>query len=98
MDGEITKDNLQQKILDLKKMYTDHHDVVVAIGECGIDTYYPGSEDSLPLQQELFVAQCALAQELRLPLMLHIRKDFATAFEILKNYRDMTIYIHCRGF
>ena len=64
MDGEITADNLQQKILDLKKMYTDHHDVVVAIGECGIDTYYPGSEDFLQLQKKLFIAQCDLAQEL----------------------------------
>lgn len=98
MDGEISSDNLQQKILDLKKMYTDHHNVVVAIGECGIDTYYPGSEAFLSLQQQLFVAQCDLAQELGLPLMLHIRKDFDTAFSILQNYRDMTIYIHCRGF
>jgi len=98
MDGEISSDNLQQKILDLKKMYEEYKNVVVAIGECGIDTYYPGSEAFLPLQQQLFVAQCDLAKELGLPLMLHIRKDFDTAFNILQNYRDMTIYIHCRGF
>ncbi len=98
VDGEIIADNLQQKILDLKKMYVDHKDVIVAIGECGIDTYYPGSEEFLPLQQQLFAAQCTLAQELWLPLMLHIRKDFESAFEILKKYSDMTVYIHCRGF
>jgi TatD DNase family protein len=82
----------------LKKLYEDNKDHIVAIGECGIDTYYPGSENSLSLQKQLFTLQCNLAQELHLPLMIHIRKDFLSAFEILKNYRDMTIYVHCRGF
>lgn len=97
-DGEISEENIQQKIVDLKKMYEENKEYIVAIGECGIDTYYPGSEDSLELQKKLFVAQCDLAKELDLPLMVHIRKNFASAFEILQKYRDLTVYIHCRGF
>lgn len=97
-DGEISEENIQQKIVDLKKMYEENKEYIVAIGECGIDTYYPGSEDSLELQKKLFVAQCDLAKELNLPLMVHIRKDFDSAFEILQNYRDLTVYVHCRGF
>lgn len=96
--GDITEENLQQKILDLKLLYEENTDVVVAIGECGIDTYYPGSEDFLSLQKRLFTLQCDLAKELNLPLMVHIRRDFLSAFEILKNYHDMTIYIHCWWF
>ena len=79
-------------------MYEENKEYIVAIGECGIDTYYPGSEDSLELQKKLFVAQCDLAKELDLPLMVHIRKNFASAFEILQKYRDLTVYIHCRSF
>jgi len=97
-DGEITEENIQQKIIDLKKLYEENKEYIVAIGECGIDTYYPGSENFLSLQKKLFTLQCDFAKELNLPLMVHIRKNFETAFEILKNYRDMTIYIHCRGF
>ena len=97
-DGEISEENIQQKIVDLKKMYEENKEYIVAIGECGIDTYYPGSEDSLELQKKLFVAQCDLAKELDLPLMVHIRKNFASAFEILQKYRDLTVYIHCWGF
>jgi TatD DNase family protein len=97
-DGEITEENIQQKISDLKKLYESNKEYVVAIGECGIDTYYPGTETSLPLQKKLFTLQCDLAKELDLPLMVHIRKDFDSAFEILQNYRDMTVYIHCWGF
>lgn len=85
-------------MIDLEILYETHKEYIVAIGECGIDTYFPGSENSLPLQKQLFALQCDLAQKLKLPLMVHIRKDFTTAFDILKNYRDMVIYIHCRGF
>ena len=94
----ITEENIQQKIFDLKKLYEVNKEYVVAIGECGIDTYYPGSENSLSIQKKLFALQCDLAKELNLPLVVHVRKDFASAFEILKNYRDMIIHFHCRGF
>jgi TatD DNase family protein len=97
-DGEITEENIQQKIIDLKKLYETNKAYIVAIGECGIDTYYPGTDSSLPLQKKLFVFQCELARELNVPLMIHIRKDFETAFEILQHYTDVTVYIHCRWF
>ena len=97
-EGDITEINLQQKIIDLKNLYQDHKDSIVAIGECGIDTYYPDTDKFLPLQKKLFVMQCDLARQLALPLMVHIRKDFESAYEILQNYRDLTVYIHCRGF
>lgn len=97
-NGDITEENIQQKITDLKKLYENNKEYIVAIGECWIDTYYPGSEDSLELQKKLFILQCDLAKELWLPLMIHMRKNFDSAVEILRQYRDMTIYIHCRGF
>lgn len=97
-NGEITEQNIQKKISELRSLYESNKDVVVAIGECGIDTYYPWTEETLPLQKKLFIAQCDLAKELDLPLMVHIRKDFDTALEILKNYHDMTVYVHCRWF
>ena len=30
--------------------------------------------------------------------MVHIRKDFTTAFEILQQFTDLTVYVHCWGF
>lgn len=45
---------------------------VVAIGECGLD-YYHLDEDSIRKQKDAFIAQIELANELDLPLMLHIR-------------------------
>lgn len=45
---------------------------VVAIGECGLD-YYRQSPETKKLQEEAFIQQIELANELELPLMLHVR-------------------------
>jgi TatD DNase family protein len=94
----ITEKNIQKKIDDLKILYEANKEYIVAIGECGIDIYYPGTEKQLPLQKKLFTLQCDLARELHLPLVVHVRKDFDSAFEILKNYTDLSIHFHCRSF
>lgn len=45
---------------------------VVGIGECGFD-YFHQSDDTYLAQREVFVAQLELAQELKKPVMLHLR-------------------------
>ena len=47
---------------------------VVGIGECGLD-YYHMSENSIEKQRIAFIAQIELANELGLPLMLHVRNS-----------------------
>jgi TatD DNase family protein len=48
------------------------------------------------LQKKLFVAQLNLARELDLPIVIHSREDFDTTIDIIKDYKDLKIYIHCR--
>ncbi len=45
---------------------------VVAIGECGYD-YYRLEKETKAVQEEAFIAQIELANELELPLMIHTR-------------------------
>jgi len=54
----------------------------VAIGECGLD-YYRTEPESIDKQKVAFIAQIELANELDLPLMLHIRnnEDIHPAFD-----------------
>lgn len=47
---------------------------VVGIGECGLD-YYHLEEDSIEKQKIAFISQIELADELNLPLMLHVRNN-----------------------
>ena len=68
-----------------KRLYEYNQDIIVGLGECGLDYYWPGKDvesgkmnaTELSLekerQQKLFRDQINLAVELDLPLMLHVR-------------------------
>ncbi len=66
---------------------------VVGIGECGLD-YFHMSPESVEKQKIAFISQIELANELDIPLMLHIRNNdedlntnaYQDALEILKKY------------
>lgn len=71
---------------------------VVAIGECGLD-YFRMKEDTGVFQDELFVRQIELANELQKPLMLHIRNGantnaYTKAYEILKTHAKVLGDLH----
>jgi TatD DNase family protein len=72
---------------------------VVAIGECGLDFFHSGPED-IERQKEIFVKHIELANEVKKPLMLHVRngkKDttaYAQALELLKKYAKVPFNFH----
>ena len=78
---------------------------VVGIGECGFD-YYHTSKDSYAVQEEAFISQIELANELGLPLMIHTRgpkpsEDSPTGrsvyfdvYEVLKQYAKVPGNVH----
>lgn len=78
---------------------------VVGIGECGFDYYHP-SKDSYGVQEEAFIAQIELANELGLPLMIHTRDPksgdvsptgnsaYADVHKVLKQYAKVPGNIH----
>ncbi len=76
-----------------------HNARVVAVGECGFD-YYRVEKDTKAKQEEAFIAQIELANELMKPLMLHIRdvKGSMDAYEdalaVLKTYAKVLGNVH----
>jgi TatD DNase family protein len=83
---------------------------VVGIGECGFD-YYRASEGyaeggSYEMQEQAFIAQIELANELELPLMIHTRGPklgqesptgrsvYQDVYEVLKQYAKVPFNIH----
>jgi TatD DNase family protein len=65
------------------------HPKVVAIGECGLDYYRDPTDEEKNKQLEAFEAQIALANEVKKPLMLHLRSGaggnaYKDAQEVLK--------------
>lgn len=68
----------------------------VAIGEIGLDYYYDLSERDI--QRKAFREQIELADELKLPVVLHVRDAYDDARKILfdmKNHLNYGLLLHC---
>ena len=75
------------------------HPKVVAIGECGFD-YYRVDKDTKKTQEEAFLTQIQLANEIGKPLMLHIRdvkgsmEAYEDALTVLKKHAKVLGNVH----
>lgn len=67
---------------------------VVAIGEIGLDYYWPENPPR-DLQQEVLRRQMALAQELSLPVIIHDREAHADTLAIVKEFPAVRGVFHC---
>ena len=63
----------------------NYKDKVIAIGEIGLDYYY--GKDDMEKQKELFRKQLKLAEELKLPVVIHSRDAVGDTMSILKEYQ-----------
>ena len=66
---------------------------VVAIGETGLDYHYDNSPRDV--QKRMFSLHLRLAEELDLPVVLHIREAMDDAMEILTVHRGLKMLFHC---
>ena len=70
------------------------HRKVVAVGEIGLDYYWP-ENPSREKQKEALYAQLTLARELHLPVIIHDRDAHADALEAVKAFPDVRGVFHC---
>ncbi len=98
VDGTVVAKDIPAKIQRLKDLYVANKQYIVAIGETGIDVHYPNWPETLETQKQLFIQHCNLARELQLPLVVHSRDAFDQTLDVLKEYKDLTVYFHCWGY
>lgn len=85
-------DDITYKDLDqLAKLV--QNEKVIAIGEIGLDYYW--KDDNKARQKEIFIHQLELARKLAKPAVIHVRDSKDDVIEILKDYQDLKIQIHC---
>lgn len=75
---------------DLKQILQNDH--FVALGEIGLDYHY--TKENKEKQKELFITQIHLANELNLPILIHMRDATLDTLEILKKHPCKGI-MHC---
>ena len=85
-----------EKIEKLKEMSS--FPKCVAIGEIGLDYYWPEPEHDL--QKKWFKRQIALAREVELPIIVHSRDAAADTVDILKseNAGEIGGVVHCFSY
>lgn len=98
-------DKIEQVVTELKKLAQNKK--VVAIGETGLDYFYLTSKNKIEIkqikekQQKLFIAQVELANQLNLPLVLHVRDQGEEAYfatlELIEKYWQFknALIFHC---
>lgn len=75
------REEILKQIEEIKKMAS--HKKVVAIGEIGLD--YHWEKDNIDLQKFAFIEQIHLANELKLPIIIHSRDAIMDTIEIIES-------------
>lgn len=88
---EEVDDITDKDLEELAKLAQDEK--VIAIGEIGLDYYW--KDDNKDRQKEIFIHQLELARKLEKPAVIHVRDSKDDVIEILKDYQDLKIQIHC---
>lgn len=99
--GESDKDFTETGERFLRENYETlaRNPKVVAIGECGLD-YFRTEAKTKEIQEEAFIAQILLANDLEKPLMLHIRdvqgsaEAYTDALRLLKAHTKVLGNVH----
>ncbi|KAJ2997582.1 hypothetical protein HDV02_005394 [Globomyces sp. JEL0801] len=77
----------------MRTIIQDNLDVVVALGECGLD--YHRHFSPLEKQKEVFNMQLELSEYFNLPFFLHERSAFADFKVFLEKFHDISGVVHC---
>ena len=73
-------------------------DSILAVGEVGMDYYYVTDKALRERQQEIFKSFLELANEYRVPIVMHVRDCEKKAVNIIENYDDIPYFVfHCYG-
>ena len=86
-------DEVSEEVLEQYRLLCRSNPRIKAIGEIGLDYHY----EDIPrqLQKKAFRAQMKLAEELKLPVIVHEREAHADALEILDEFPTVTGVFHC---
>lgn len=91
-DAADLPDDPSVAVAEIREMILSSKGKTVAIGEIGLDYYWEPYDKEK--QQAYFHAQMKLAQELRLPVVIHDREAHGDCYDIICQYPDVIGVFH----
>lgn len=74
----------------------NHIDEIIAVGEVGMDFFYVKDKSLRARQKEIFTSFIEIANEYKVPLLMHVRDCEKKAVNIIQEYDDIPYFIfHC---
>lgn len=98
------RENITEAIQTLKQLYRENSDIIVAIGETGLDYYWLqqlstdtwiSQKNIIAMQEIFFRAQIQLAQDIELPIVIHTREASEDTLKILQSENMKNFVFHC---
>ena len=83
--SDVESLDIEEVISQLKELYKTSNKIK-AIGEIGLDKYSVKDEEIITKQKEFFIRQIELANELKLPIIIHDREAHEDTLKILKEH------------
>ena len=86
----------QQEIDEAQKHLINNIDNIVAIGEVGMDYFYTKDKALRERQKEIFTSFIEIADQHKVPLLMHVRDCERRAFNMLEDYDNIPyVVFHC---
>ncbi|MCX6782157.1 MAG: TatD family hydrolase [Candidatus Magasanikbacteria bacterium] len=104
ISAEVDEEEIQFKSREEEFDYNTYkklaeHDKVIAIGECGLELYHlpegMNAEEAIRIQSVAFVEQYKLAQEMNLPMVIHVRDAHRQMIDLIKTLPGIRGVVHC---
>ena len=86
--SDVMELDIEEAIKELKTLYKTSSKIK-AIGEIGLDKYWVKDEEVIEKQKEFFIRQIKLANELKLPIIIHDRDAHEETLNILKEHKPL---------
>ncbi len=91
-----SQESTQTEIDEAQKHLIENIDNIVAIGEVGMDYFYTKDKALRQRQKEIFTSFIEIADEHKVPLLMHVRDCEKKAFNLLEDYDNIPyVVFHC---
>ena len=93
-----SQNSTDEELKEAQNHLIENLDNIVAVGEVGMDYFYVTDKALCERQQEIFTSFLELANEYKVPIVMHVRDCEKKAVNIIEPYEDIPYFVfHCYG-